>query len=333
MAHRRSLVDADRERTHAGDPLRDLHAEEHAARPRLRALPHRELDRVGHPQVLEVQHVARRGHLVDEGRRGLALVLEHSALPRARHRPSLGGAVPERRLGVGGERPEGHGGDVDGDVEAERLGDETGPVAEDGGRLAALAVPLEGETRHGGGDEHEVVEARHPVAEGVVAPELVAPELGHRVHVRDRLRGPPRRLAAVVGVRRSGDAPGDRSVAHRDRVLRGRIEGILVRHPAGARPVLPFLVRHPILRTQIISHALASRLSKCHSRCSETTLRQSRLESPSRARRGAPRPTRPPPPPAPRGGRPRRGIRPGPRATPPRPRASRRTPRRPRRGR
>ena len=263
MADRRPLIHADGQRSHARDPVRHLHAEQHAAGAGFRALAHHDLDAVRHPEVLEVQHVARRRHLVDQRRRRGPLVLEHPSLAGARHRARLRGAVAECGLRARGERPERHRSDVDRNRESDRLRDQPGTIAQHRLRPAALAVSLERQAGHGCRHEHEVVEAGHPVVERVVAAELVATELGHGVDVRNRLRGPPRRSAGVIGSRHARRTLRYGAVAQGNGILGRQVE------------------RVPVFLRQIISHADASLLSKCQRRRAETILRHSRDESPS----------------------------------------------------
>ena len=181
------------------------------------------------------------------------------------------------------------------------MGSETrpGPVAEDGRGLAALAVALEGEAGHGGRHEHEVVEARHPPAERVVAAELVAAELGHRVDVGDRLRRPAGRLAVVVGVRRTGDAPLDGPVAHGDGVLGRQIEGVLVGLLQLGLPVFGFSFDAGRRGPRSSNHE--PRLGVAALEVPEALLGDHLAPVPARdprarARRAPPRRTRPPPP-------------------------------------
>ena len=85
------------------------------------------------PQVVEVEHVPGRRHLIDEAcwkpRRSSS-----SMPPSPVHvnDPDFGSAVAQGRLGRSGQRPKRHRGDVDGDVEIKRLGDEAGSIAQHG---------------------------------------------------------------------------------------------------------------------------------------------------------------------------------------------------------
>ena len=66
MARRAPLVDAGRQIASRGDLAGDLRPEQHAARRRLRPLPDRQLDRIGRAEVMHVDTVAARQHLVDQ---------------------------------------------------------------------------------------------------------------------------------------------------------------------------------------------------------------------------------------------------------------------------
>src|SRR5438477_790554 len=140
MARRRALVDACRKRAHLRDLLRHLLAHQMTAEPDLAALPDEELARVGQHQVMRVEAVAALDALVVPLGREVAFRRNHPALARARRRPGHRRAFRERHLRLERERAEAHTRDVDRDVELERLLRE--PRAEDGLRLALLAVPL-----------------------------------------------------------------------------------------------------------------------------------------------------------------------------------------------
>ena len=198
VARGRALVDADGQRAHLRDLLADLHAEQHPAGAGLGALADDDLDRIGHAQVLEIEPVARRRHLVDQAVGGLALLGQHAALARAGREARAREAHAERALGVRAERAEAHRRQVDREGELERLGDEVGAAAADPRlRLAVLAVALERQARHHARQEDEVVERRQ-LLERREAADLVAAELGLRVDGADRLGRPDVRAALVV---------------------------------------------------------------------------------------------------------------------------------------
>ncbi len=154
--------------------------------------------RVGHAQVLEVEPVARRRHLVDQLVGGLALLGQHAALAGAGREARAREAHAERALGVRAERAEAHRRQVDGEGQLERLGDEVGAAAADPRlRLAVLAVALERQARHHARQEDEVVERRQ-LLERREAADLVAAELGLGVDGADRLGRPDVGAALVV---------------------------------------------------------------------------------------------------------------------------------------
>ena len=159
VARRGALVDARREVADARRSVGgDLGAEQHAARARLRALADRELDGVGLAQVMDVVAVAARGHLVDElfdaarSRRCMPPSPVVVDVPTATRRPA------QRHLRVRRERAEAHAGDQIGVSRSNRP--RTRRRAEDGPRLAPLAVALERDAGEGARDERQVVEAR-----------------------------------------------------------------------------------------------------------------------------------------------------------------------------
>ena len=194
------------QRAHGGHPLVHLLAEQHAAAAGLGALPDHDLDRVGLAQVGRVEAVARREHLVDEQRRGLALLGGHAAVAGGGRGADLGGGPPERLLGRGRQRAEAHAGDGDRDVELERLGAVAG--AEHGRGLAALAVALERVARHRRREEDEVVEGGE-LAAGAEPADRVLAGLGHLVDPGDDLG----REGVVLGAVAAGWARGRRGLA------------------------------------------------------------------------------------------------------------------------
>ena len=152
MARRRALVDPGRQRAHLGDLLGHLLAHQVAAEADLAALADEELARVGEHQVVRVEPVPALDALVVPLRRVVALGRDHPALARARRRAGHRGALGERHLGLERERAEAHAGDVDRDVELDRLLREA--RAEHRLRLALLAVALDHEARQRARQEH-----------------------------------------------------------------------------------------------------------------------------------------------------------------------------------
>ena len=185
MPRRRALVDPGRERAHLRDLLGDLLAHEVAAEADLAALADEELTGVREHEVVRVEPVPALDALVVPLRREVALRRDHPALPRARRRAGHGRTLRERHLRLERERAEAHAGDVDGDVELDRVLREA--RAEDGLRLALLAVALDHEPGQRAGHEHELVPVRDPL-EHREAAHAVAPELGLHVDVVDDLR-------------------------------------------------------------------------------------------------------------------------------------------------
>ena len=185
MSRRRALVDPGRERAHLRDLLGDLLAHEVAAEADLAALPDEELTGVREHQVVRVEPVPALDALVVPLRREVALRRDHPALPRARRRSRHGRTLRERHLRLERERAEAHARDVDGDVELDRVLREA--RAEDGLRLALLAVALDHEPGQRARHEHELVPVRD-LLEHREAAHAVAPELGLHVDVVDDLR-------------------------------------------------------------------------------------------------------------------------------------------------
>ena len=122
MTNRRALVHAHREVAHVRDLVRDLEAEQDAARPRLRTLADDDLDGLGLAHVMRIAAVVARCDLVDErlGRGALAVV--HATVSGRRRRAGDGRGAAERLLRVPRQRAEAHPGDADGRGEDDRLG-------------------------------------------------------------------------------------------------------------------------------------------------------------------------------------------------------------------
>ena len=184
VPRRGALIDPGRERAHLGDLLGDLLAHEVAAEADLAALPDEELARVGEHQVVRVEPVPRLDALVVPLGRVVALRRDHPALARARRGSGHGRALRERHLGFQGERAERHAGDVDRDVELQRVLREA--RAEHGRRVALLAVALDDEPRQRPGEEDELVPVRDRLEDREAA-HAVAAELGLHVDVVDDL--------------------------------------------------------------------------------------------------------------------------------------------------
>ena len=181
-----SLVDPDRKVPHPRDPLGNLLPEQHAPAARLRPLPHHHLDGVARPEVIGVDTVARRKHLVDEELRGLALLGRHPAVPGGGARPHCGRGHPDRALRVRAERAEAHPRDRDRDRELHRPAGEAGA---DGDRsLALLPVPFERIPGHRGPEQQEIVEGGE-VALRAEAADVVHPLVRGAVDLRDDGRG------------------------------------------------------------------------------------------------------------------------------------------------
>ncbi len=185
MPRGRSLVDPCRERAHLRHLLGHLLAHQMPAEPDLAALADEELDRVGEHQVVRVEPVPALDHLVVPLRRVVALRRDHPALARAGRRARHGRALRERHLGFERQGSEGHAGDVDRDVELERLLREA--RAQHRLRHALLAVALDDEARERARQEDQLVPVRHRLEDREAA-HPVAPEIGLHVDVVDHLR-------------------------------------------------------------------------------------------------------------------------------------------------
>ena len=140
-------------------------------RPTLQPWPMKNSTRVGEHQVVRVEPVPALDALVVPLGRVVALRRDHPALARARRRAGHRRALRERHLRLERERAEAHAGDVDRDVELDRLLREA--RAEHRLRLALLAVALDHEAGQRARHEHQLVpvrdrlehrEAAHPVA-------------------------------------------------------------------------------------------------------------------------------------------------------------------------
>ena len=199
MPHGRALIDALRQGAHFGNTVGHLHAEQQSTGAGLGPLPDHEFDGIGLAQMIEIKPVTRRGHLIDKLLGRIAFVFQHAAFAGTGHGADLGGAIPERRLGVGGQRAEGHGRDVDRNIEIERLFHQPGSVTQDGARVAALAISLQRQACHCCRHEGQIVECRHALVERAEATDLVAPETRKGMGLRQGFRRPPDRAAAVVG--------------------------------------------------------------------------------------------------------------------------------------
>ena len=200
MARGRALVDARRQAPHLGDLLGHLLAHQVPADPDLAALADEELDPVGQHQVMGVEAVAALNHLVVPLGREVALGRDHPPLSRAGRGAGHRGALGEGHLGLERQRAEAHAGDVDGDVELERLLREA--AAEDRRGVALLPVALDHEAGQGPGQEDQVVPAGK-LLEHREAAHPVAAELGLHVDVVDHLGREDRAASDHLAPRRS----------------------------------------------------------------------------------------------------------------------------------
>ena len=157
-----------------------------AAETHLATLADEELARVGQHQVMGVEAVAALNHLVVPLGRQLALGRDHPALTRAGGRAGHRRALGQRHLGLQRQRAETHAGDVDRDLELDRLGGKA--RAEHGLGLALLTVALDHEPGQGAGHEHQLVPMRD-LLEHREAPHPIAPELRLDMDVVDHLGG------------------------------------------------------------------------------------------------------------------------------------------------
>ena len=189
VARRRALIDPCREGAHLGHLLGHLLAHEVAAEADLAALPDEELTGVRQHQVVRVEPVPALNALVVPLRREVSLRRDHSALAGAGGRPSHRSALGERHLRFEREGAEAHPGDVDGNVELDRILGEA--RAEHRLRHAFLAVALDHEPGQRPGQEHELVPVRHAL-ERREAAHAVAAQLGLHVDVVDDFRGEDR---------------------------------------------------------------------------------------------------------------------------------------------
>ncbi len=196
MPGRGALVDARRKRAHLGDLLGDLLAHEVPAEADLAALADEELDRVREHEVVRVEPVPALDDLVVPLRRQVALRRDHPALARAGGRAGHRGALGQGHLRLDRQGAEAHAGDVDRDVELDRVLRE--PRAEDRLGLALLAVALDDEPGERPRQEHELVPVRD-LLEHREAAHPVAAELGLHVDVVDDLRREDPAVPELVG--------------------------------------------------------------------------------------------------------------------------------------
>ena len=180
----RALVDPGRQGAHLGDLLGHLLAHQVAAEADLAALADEELACIREHQVVRVEPVPALDALVVPLRRVVALGRDHPAFARAGGRAGHRGALGERHLRLERERAEAHPGDVDRDVELDRLLREA--RAQHGLRLALLPVALDHEPGERPRKEYELVPARHRLEDREPA-HPVTPELGLDVDVVDDL--------------------------------------------------------------------------------------------------------------------------------------------------
>ena len=170
---------------HGGHPVVDLLAEQQAAAARLGPLADHDLHRVGLAEVGGVEAVARRQDLVDEQRRGLALLGGH-----ARRRrwwcevPTSVAARPRASLAEAERAPKLMPAMVMGMSSSSGLAPWRPPSTVRG--VAALAVALERVARHRRGEEDEIVEGRE-LAPGAEPADGVVAGVGHLVDAGDDL--------------------------------------------------------------------------------------------------------------------------------------------------
>jgi len=155
-----------------------------------------DLHGLGKLQMVGVEPVARRKHLIDHHVDGLALLAAHAAVAGRRGDARPLGGEAERGLGVRRERAVAHAGDRDRPLEAHRIG-AVAAAELDLGR-ALLAVALERHTRERAGDEREVVEGRHTRAPHRETLDVVTPELSLQLDLVDHGAWPHRGLTLVV---------------------------------------------------------------------------------------------------------------------------------------
>jgi len=194
MAAGAALVDAHRQIAHAGDPLGDLVAQQHAAAARLGALADDHLEGVRPAQIVRVEAVARRQHLIDQGFRGLPLFLGHAAVAGGGAGAHGGGGAADGFLGVSAQGAEAHAGDGDGNLQLDGFFREAGAQGDVG--IAAFPIAFQGIARDRGAEQGQIVEGgdRALAAE---AADLVDAGIGGPLNFGDDLqrkgrRGPER---------------------------------------------------------------------------------------------------------------------------------------------
>src|SRR2546425_3071105 len=130
-----------------------------AAESDLAALPDEELAGIGEHQMVRVEPVPALDALVVPLGREVALGRNHPALTGTGGGAGHGRAPGERHLRLERERAEAHPGDVDRDVELDRILREA--RTEHGLRLALLSVTLDDEAGERAWKEHQLVPVRH----------------------------------------------------------------------------------------------------------------------------------------------------------------------------
>ena len=181
-----ALVDPGRQRAHLRHLLGDLLPHQVTAEPYLAALPDEELDPVGQHQMVRVEPVPALDHLVVPLGRQVALGRDHAALARAGRRAGHRGTLGQRHLCLERQRAEAHAGDVDRDVEFQRVLSEA--RAENGLGLALLPVALDDEPGQRARQEHQLIPVRDRLEHREAAHPVPA-ELGLHVDVVDHLGG------------------------------------------------------------------------------------------------------------------------------------------------
>ena len=157
MAGGRALIDTGGQGAHFGHLVGHLLAHQMAAEADLAALADEELAAVRQAQVVRVEAIARLDVLIEPLVREAPLIGDHAAFARAGRRARHGGAARQRHLGFIGQGAEAHAGDVDRNVEHDRL---LGARPDHRLGLAFLAIALDHETGEGARQESQVVPVR-----------------------------------------------------------------------------------------------------------------------------------------------------------------------------
>ncbi|MNP06191.1 hypothetical protein D3C76_981640 [compost metagenome] len=170
-----ALVDADRQGAHAGHPLGDFHAQQHAAATGFGALPQDDFDGIGLAQVVRVHAVARRQVLIDQVLRLPALLRGHAAVTGGGAGTGDGRATAQGFLGIGRQRTETHAGDGHRNLQVDRLLGEA--VAEDHIGAALFPIAFQRVARHAGAQQQQIIEVRD-LTLGATAADVIDASLG-----------------------------------------------------------------------------------------------------------------------------------------------------------